>query len=140
MKTPVLETTETANEEIEKYLSNSIMAYGIEQMNGEKPFKIFCSFKDHKGNLIGAVMGYKTLNLFFITHLYVEKQYRNNGYANTLLKEIENKARLLGCNILRLNTLNKKTNSLYSRAGFETTSTIPNYMNGFDLMYYHKNI
>lgn len=37
-------------------------------------------------------MGYKTLNLFFITHLHVEKQNRNNGYAKKLLKEIENKA------------------------------------------------
>jgi len=137
---PVLETTEAENEELEKYLSSSIMAYGILQMKDEKPLKSFCSFKDHNGNIIGGVMGYKTLNLFSITHLHVEKQNRNNGYAKELLKEIENKAKILGCSILRLNTLNKKTSSLYSKAGFEVTNTIPNYMNGFDLMYYHKEI
>ena len=136
----VLETTEVENEEIEKYLSNSIMDYGIEQMDNKEPVKSFCSLKDHKGNIIGGVMGYKTLNLFFITHLHVEKQNRNNGYAKKLLSAIENQAKLLGCNIIRLNTLNKITSSLYSNAGFELTNTIPNYMNGFELMYFHKHI
>jgi len=137
---PVIESTEFKNEEIEKYLSNSILAYGIEQINNDEPIKLFCSLKNHKGNIIGGVMGYKTLNLFFITHLHVEKEHRNHGYAKNLLKEIEDKAKLLGCNILRLNTLNKQTSSLYKNAGFEVTNTIPNYMTGFDLMYYHKNI
>ena len=140
MKQPVLEITEAENEEVERYLTHSIMTYGIEQLNGEEPLRAFCSFREHNDDLIGAAMGYKTLNLFFITHLYVEEQHRNNGYANKLLNEIENKARLLGCNILRLNTLNKKTRSLYSKAGFKKTSTIPGYMDGFDLVYYHKNI
>lgn len=60
----VLETTEIENKEIEKYLSNSIMAYGIEQMNNEEPLKSFCSLKDQEGNIIGGVMGYKILNFF----------------------------------------------------------------------------
>ena len=136
----ILETTELENEQVEKYLSASIMSYGIEQMNGEKPLKAYSSFKDKDGNMIGSIMGYKTLNLFFITHLYVESKNRCNGYGNKLLEAIENKARLLGCNLLRLNTLNKKTSSLYIRAGFEKTNSISNYMDGFDLLYYHKNI
>lgn len=136
----ILETTELENEQIEKYLSDSIMSYGIEQMNGEKPLKAHCLFKDKDGKIIGSVMGYKTLNLFFITHLYVEGKNRCNGYGYKLLEAIENKAKLLGYNPLRLNTLNKKTSSLYARASFEKTSSISNYMNGFDLLYYHKNI
>jgi len=135
-----LETTELDNKEIEKYLSDSIIAYGIEQTNGEMPLKVYSSLKDKNGNFIGGIMGYKVLNLFFITHLYVESQHRNNGYGNKLLGAIENKANLLGCNLLRLNTLNKRTSSLYTRAGFHKTISISNYMNGFDLLYYHKNI
>ena len=85
-------------------------------------------------------MGYKSINLFFVTQLYVEDKYRNNGYGYKLLSAIEDKAKLLGCNLLRLNTLNKKTASLYTRSGFKKTISIINYMNGFDLIYYHKNI
>lgn len=135
-----LETTELENEEVEKYLSDSILSYGVGQMNGEKPLKAYCSLKDKNRNIIGSIMGYKSLNLFFITQLYVESKYRNNGYGYKLLSAIENKAKSLGCNLLRLNTLNKKTSSLYARAGFKKTNSIVNYMNGFDLLYYHKNI
>ncbi len=81
----ILETTDLENKEIEKYLSDSILSYGIEQMNGEKPIKAYCSFKDEGGNIIGSIMGYKTLNLFFITSLYVESDNRYNGYGNKLL-------------------------------------------------------
>ncbi len=109
-------------------------------MNGEKPIKAFCSFEDKVGNIIGSIMGYKSLNLFFITQLYVETQYRNNGYGHQLLCAIEDKAKALGCNVIRLNTLNQKTASLYTRAGFKETNSIVHYMNGFDLIYYHKNI
>jgi len=135
-----LETTELENEEVEKYLSDSLISYGIAQMNAEKPLKAYCSFKDKEGNIIGSIMGYKASNLFFITQLYVEKRYRNNGYGYKLLSAIENKAKSLGCNLLRLNTLNKKTMSLYTKAGFKKTNSITNYMDGFDLYYYHKNI
>ncbi len=140
MNQSILETTELENEEIEKYLSDSIISYGIAQMNGDKPFKAYCSFKDKNGNIIGAIMGYKASNLFFVTQLYVESKYRNNGCGYKLLSAIENKAKALGCNLLRLNTLNKKAVSLYTRGGFEKTSSIINYMDGFDLLYYHKNI
>ena len=140
MYQPELVTTERENKELERYLSSSIMEYGIEQMNGVKPIKAFCSLKCHNGTLVGGAMGYKALNLFFITHLYVEKQFRGKGYATKLLKGIETKAKQLGCDVLRLNTLNKCTRSLYSKSGFVVTASIPNYMNGFDLQYYHKNI
>lgn len=118
MNQATLETTELENEEIEKYLSDSIMSYGIAQIDGEKPLKAYCSFKDRDGNIIGGIMGYKASNLFFVTQLYVESKYRNNGYGYKLLKAIEDKAKSLGCNLLRLNTLNSKTVSLYTRAGF----------------------
>ncbi len=140
MNQAILETTELENEEIDKYLSDSIMSYGIAQMGGEKPLKAYCSFKDRDGNIIGSIMDYKASNLFFVTQLYVESKYRNNGYGYKQLKVIEDKAKSLGCNLLRLNTLNSKTASLYTRAGFEKTNSIINYMDGFDLLYYHKNI
>jgi len=90
LQTPT-ETTETKNEETESYLPGSIMAYGVEQTNGKEPLKAFCYLKDRNGNLPGAVMGYKTSNLFLIMHLYVEEQHRNNSHGHTFLERMENK-------------------------------------------------
>ena len=134
------ETYKEDNSELEKYLSDSIIGYGIEQLKGNEPKKLYCCYREARGQLVAGVMGSATLNLFFISHLFVEPGYRNTGLGSKLLSEIEKIACQSGCDILRLNTLNKKAHSLYIRAGFEETTHIPNYMDGFDLVYYHKRI
>ena len=78
--------------------------------------------------------------MFFISHLFVEETYRNKNIGTRLLSKIEAIALNHGCNILRLNTLNKDTKNLYIKSGFKETITISGYMNGFDLTYYEKKI
>jgi len=103
-----LESYTNSNVEIEEYLSQAITSYGMEQLQGNEPYKIYRCLKSEKGIMIGAVMGSVTDNLFFVSHIYVEKIYRNKGIGKKLLAEIELAAIEAGCNLLRLNTFNKK--------------------------------
>lgn len=135
-----LETYKDNNAEIEQFLSDSITNYGVEQLQGDEPTKIYCCLRDEKGNIIAGIMGSVTLNLFFISHIFVEKDFRNKGIGAKLLSAIESLALNMGCNILRLNTFNKKAHAFYVKAGFKETVSISDYMNGFDLAYYHKKI
>ena len=135
-----IEVLPTNTEEFEKYLSDAVYHYGIDQLNGDQPVKLYRCSKDNEGNYIGGVMGYLTRNLLFITHLFVERQYRNKGIGRALLSAIEKAAKEQGCSVIRLNTLNNEAHSLYVKAGFDVTITIKNYMNGFDLVYFHKSI
>ena len=91
-------------------------------------------------SLINAVMGTVTINLFFISHLYVEKSTRNKGIGAKLLSAIEQSGIESGCNIIRLNTFNKKSHAFYLKSGYTETICIKGYMNDFDLVYYHKAI
>lgn len=88
-------------------------------------------------------------NVFYIERLYVEKKYRNKGYAKALLNEINNIIR----NILKLNVgqiivyanpfeinngademirsnkvLNNKLLNLYKTTGFKEIDDNPNYL------------
>jgi len=135
-----LESYKENNEELEKYLSDSIISYGLEQLQGNEPSKLLCCFIDNKGQIVAGIMGSATLNLFFISHLFVAVEYRNKSLGTQLLSAIEELASQAGCNILRLNTFNKKAHAFYTNAGFEETISISNYMDGFDLVYYHKKI
>ena len=135
-----IENFEHDNQQLEQYLSEAITRYGIDQLKGESPRKQYYSLKNHENIIVGGIMGYATLNMFFISHLYVNESVRNQGLGQKLLIAIENSATKLGCNLLRLNTLNEQTGNLYARAGFKETIRINNYMNGFDLVYYHKPI
>ena len=135
-----LESYKNRNVEIDEYLSEAITNYGMEQLPGNKPFKLYSCFKSDTGKIIGAVMGTVTTNLFFISHLYVEKNSRNKGIGAKLLSAIQQSAIESGCNIIRLNTFNKKSHAFYLKSGFTETTCIKGYMKDFDLVYYHKTI
>jgi GNAT superfamily N-acetyltransferase len=130
----------TEQKAIESYLSESITSFGMKQLNGFTPFKLYISCVSNSGQIIGAIMGTVTLNMLFVSHLFVEEKHRNKGIGKKLLLEIEVVALESNCNIIRLNTFNKKTNNLYIKSGFEETTSIPNYMGDFDLVYYEKTI
>lgn len=134
------DTYKEDNSELDQYLSDSIFSYGIDQLKGCEPRKFYCCYRDNNGKLVAGIAGTATLNLFFVSYLFVESEYRNNGLGSKLLSEIEKLAVQSGCNILRLNTLNKKAHNIYLRSGFVETVKIPNYLNGFDMVYYHKSI
>lgn len=135
-----LELHTANNVELDQYLSDSMFRYGLEQVCGNHPKKFYGCYRDATGELVAGVMGTAMTNLFFISHLFVEAEYRNSGLGSRLLKEIETIARQAGCDIIRLNTLNKRACRFYSKAGFTETARISGYMNGFDLTYFHKQI
>ena len=128
------------NETVDNYLSKSITNYGLLQHKGNAPVKIFCSCKNSKGKFLGAVMGTKTLDLFFISHVFVEEKFRNKNIGSELLAKIEVAAKNKGCTILRLNTFNDLSHHFYEKNGFSETIRINSYMKGFDLVFYDKKI
>lgn len=140
MKEINFEHAEIADSVIENYLSQAITDYGLLQLNGETPVKLYCSCKCKKGTLIGAVMGSKTLNMFFVSHLYVDENYRKRGIGSQLLSRIESLAKDAGCDLIRFNTLNILSHNFYEINGYKETVRINDYMNGFDLVYYDKII
>lgn len=140
MSNLIFEQSVGENGDIDEYLSESITTYGLAQHKGETPVKLFCSCKNHEGELLGAVMGTKTLNLFFVSHIFVEEKYRHQNLGSDLLAEIEGGAKKLGCTILRLNTFNDLSHRFYAKNGFRETTRINQYMHGFDLVFYDKII
>lgn len=140
MEELILESYLSENQAIEQYLSDSIIQYGLAQHKTETPEKVFCSCKNKQGILLGAAMGTKTLNLLFISHVYVEDSNRGKGIGSVLLASMEQKAKELGCSVVRLNTFNNSSHSFYLKNGYKETMRIDGYMNGFDLIYYDKHL
>lgn len=134
------EIIDSKYEELEKYLSEELIRYGVTEAGGNNPKYIYCGIKDNQQNFIGGIKGYTILNLFYISQLFVDEKHRNIGLGKKLLSEIENVAKNHGCNTIRLDTLNEKSHSFYIRNGFEKTMEIKEYMKGFDLLFFHKHI
>lgn len=140
MEELIFENYISENEAFQKYLSQSIIKYGLSQHKGDTFEKLFCACKNNHDELLGAVFGTNTLNMLFIFHLFIEENYRNNGIGSLLLANTEENAKKLGCSIIRLNTFNLLSHSFYLKNGYRETTRINNYMTGFDLVYYDKNL
>jgi len=134
------ETIDSNYEELEKYLNDELISYGVNEADGNRPEYIYCYIKDRRHKIIGGIKGYAMFNLFYISKLFVDEKHRNIGLGRKLLTEIENVAIKHSCNTIRLDTLNKKSHSFYLNYGFEKTMEIKDYMEGFDLLFFHKNI
>jgi len=134
------ETIDSKYEELEKYLNQGLIDYGVIEAGGNKPKYIFCCIKDDQHKIIGGIKGYAMLNLFYISQLFVDEKHRKKGLGKKLISEIENAAKNHDCNIIRLDTLNEKSHSFYVKSGFEKTLEIKEYMKGFDLLFFHKHI
>jgi len=140
MKNYSFETIDAKHEELDKYLNDKLIEYGISEANGNSPVYLYCCIKDKKGNIIGGIKGYAMLEMFYISQLFVEEKYRNIGLGTKLLSKIETVAINHNCNIIRLDTLNNKSHAFYIKSGYEKTVTISEYMKGFDLLFFHKHI
>jgi len=135
-----IETLDSNYEELEKYLNEELINYGVAEAGGSKPKYMCCYIKDDQHKFIAGIKGYAMLDLFFISQLFVDENHRNIGLGKKLLSEIEVIAKNLACNTIRLDTFNKKSHSFYEKSGFEKTLEIKDYMKGFDLLFFHKYI
>jgi len=140
MKNYSFEISESNNDQLDKYLNKELINYGIAEAKGNRPKYIYCSINDANNHIIGGIKGYAMLNMFYISQLFVNEKHRGIGLGKKLLSEIEVVAKKHNCKIIRLDTLNRKSHDFYEKSGFEKTITIHEYMNGFDLLFFHKNI
>ena len=135
-----IKTLDSNCDDLDKYLDEELISYGVAEAGGHKPKYMCCYIKDDQHRFIGGIKGYVMLDLFYISQLFVDEKYRNIGLGKNLLSEIEVIAKKHACNTIRLDTLNKRSHSFYIKSGFKKTLEIKGYMKGFDLLFFHKDI
>ena len=135
-----IELCSTATKEDIDFVVNGIIDYGKKSLEENKSEKRYCFLRKENGNLIGGGIGVSSLNMFFITHLYVEEKERCKGYGSYLLKSIEGQAAEVGCDLIRLNTVNERASSFYINYGYKVTVEISNYAGNYKLIYLEKKL
>lgn len=72
--------------------------------------------------------------------LWVDSALRKKGIGSALLKEAERFARTKGCSTAYLNTLSPENIPFYKKAGYIFEFARPEYIDGFSLNYFRKNL
>lgn len=118
---------------------DGVVSYGESLVQGNKPKKyVFHLIEDEQ--LIGGVVGAIQFNRYYLSHIWISENHRNRGKGSKLLSSCEENLRILGCNSIILETLNKQAVSFYLQNGYTPISEITEYVQGFDLVHLLKEI
>ena len=130
---------EPEKEEI-KPIIEGIARYGLEAIGGEQPKSLAVLFKADSGEVTGGATGQAILGHFHLSHLWVTPSQRGRGYGSHILEAITAEADKLGCCEIRLDTMNPRSFPFYERHGYSPYARIPDYLPGFERVFYVKRI
>lgn len=125
-------------EEVIRSVIDGVYRYGVEVIGGREPKRLAVLSKSSEGEVLGGGVGHELLGVFYITHLWVTREYRNQGIGGRLLAAMEEEAERFGCAEIRLDTLNARALPFYSRYGYEAYASLPEYVPGFERVFLRK--
>jgi GNAT superfamily N-acetyltransferase len=97
--------------------------------------------KDLEGNILGGIncILYYCWNTMYIDMLWVNENYRKNGFGTKLLKEIEKISKEEECTLIHLETMDFQAKDFYIKNGYEVFGELDNVPSGHK-RYYMKKI
>ncbi len=94
-----------------------------------------------EGKLVAGADGCITaFKILYVSTVFVDENYRNKKIGTLLMKEVEKRAKLLGVNMIRLDTFNWQGRDFYSSLGYEEVGTYENKVDGFSEHFFLKRL
>ena len=77
-----VEVSNEPNQDDVDYVVNGIISYGNRDSGGAST-KRYCLLRGRERRIQGGAIGVSSLDMFLITHLYVDENDRGKGYGTT---------------------------------------------------------
>lgn len=90
--------------------------------------------------IAGAEACMTAFKILYVSTLFVDENYRNKKIGTSLMKEIEKRAKLLGANMIRLDTFNWQGREFYNSLGYEEVGAYENKIDGFSEHFFLKRL
>jgi len=91
------------------------------------------------GVLVGGANGeMSSYRIFYVSTLVVDEQHRGQGIGRTLMAALEEKARALGANLIRLDTFDFQAPEFYKRLGYTEVGSYQHPSDGFGEHFFVK--
>lgn len=93
------------------------------------------------GKLVAGANGCMTaFKIFYVSTVYVDENYRNQGIGKLLMNEIEVRAKQLGTNMIRLDTFDWQGREFYKAMNYEEVGFYKNEEDNFSESFFVKRI
>ncbi|WP_449457254.1 GNAT family N-acetyltransferase [Streptococcus suis] len=94
-----------------------------------------------KDDLVAGLEGcITTFNIFYLSTLFVEEEFRRKGLGKCLIEEMEIRAKKLGANTIRLDTFDFQGKDFYKSMGYEQVGYYRNDEDNFEEYFFLKRI
>ena len=127
MSYQVIELDELQLEDIERRLYE----YDKKHIKYEMSGNIRIGVLDNDILIAGADACMTAFKILYVSTVFVDEQYRNNKIGTLLMNEIEKRAKLLGANLIRLDTFDWQGRDFYRSLGYEEVGSYENKIDGF---------
>lgn len=116
---------------------NNILVTG--ESTGNQDITFFIRNSDNE--IIGGIRGtYNISGWLSINALWVDKNYRNQGYATLLMQSIENEAEEKGCKNSYLNTISFQAPEFYMKLGYKKFAELENFHHEYNRIFLKKQL
>ena len=93
------------------------------------------------GQLVAGLDGCMTAyRILYVSTVFVKADYRRCGYGKALMAELEQRARALGANMIRLDTFDWQGKAFYEALGYEIVGSYENRQDGFSEYFFLKRL
>ena len=124
-------------EDIESRLESYDEKYTKQDLEGVIQIGII----DDNGHLIGGLDAcITTFKILYVSTLFVDEEYRHNGYGRQMIEEMEKRAKKMGVNTIRLDTFDWQGKEFYLALGYEVVGHYDNKEDGYSEYFFLKRI
>ena len=78
--------------------------------------------------------------ILYVSTVFVDDDYRRKGYGNRLIEEMEERAREMGVNTIRLDTFSWQGKEFYEALNYEVVGSYENSIDGYAEYFFLKRI
>lgn len=132
----ILELNEAQMEGLEERLSAFDEQYITYKMEGSIRLGI-----EEDGKIVAGLDACVTaFKILYVSTVFVEEAYRRKGYGKRLMEEMENRAKQMGVNLIRLDTFSWQGKEFYEALGYEVVGSYENPTDGYAEFFFIKRI
>lgn len=132
----IIELNDLQQEDIESRLYEYDKKHITYEMSGNIKIGVL-----NNNKLIAGVDACMTaFKILYVSTVFVDENYRGNKIGTLLMKEVEKRAKLLGANMIRLDTFDWQGRDFYRSLGYEEVGSYENKTDGFSEYFFLRRL
>lgn len=121
-------------------IGGSINSYNSQQAGDDNAQQLSFVLQSPDGKVVGGVIGVVYWDWFSLELMWMEEQYRGQGYGHRLLTLAEEEAQKRGARHVHLDTFSFQAPGFYEKHGYEVFGELQDFPAGHQRFYMRKDL